>query len=271
MELVREHKTKHISFSEYSILQGCTHRHKIQYMDKVRTPGGPALYFGSLIHEALEAIVNQKEYTNIQFEKKFKQATIKFANELKYSKNAEFIKIRTSFRESHVKKMLKCGPLLLDILRDFNWQDYNTIGTEIPLYTDLVENKHFKGYIDWVYKKDNIYYIADFKTSEKGWGPYNRKDMLKRTQLLLYKWFFAKTNNIPLEQIKTQFIIIKWTGKTNNIEFFDIPSTNKKVQKVVANLEQIAVMLLRDKRVIMKNRASCRFCPFENTTYCTND
>jgi len=271
MELIGRHTTPHISFSEYQLLSSCTYRHKLQYMDKIKTPGGPALYFGSLIHKALENIVIGKEFTDEQFETELKQSTIKFAHELEKPENKIFKKIQAELKEKHIKKMLTGGKYLLEVVRNTGWQEYETIGVEIPVYEDLSDNKKFKGFIDWIYKKDGQYYIADFKTSEKGWGPYNRKDEVKRYQLLLYKWFFAQANNIPLENINVQFIILKWAGKANTIEFFNIPSSEKKIKKVVAKLEQAVVMLGQDKRAIMKNRAACRFCPFENTTYCNKN
>ena len=58
MELITTTEFKpHISFSEFSILNQCQWRHKLQYIDKEKVPAAPALYFGSLIHAILEKLI----------------------------------------------------------------------------------------------------------------------------------------------------------------------------------------------------------------------
>tara|TARA_R110002110_G_scaffold23932_25_gene90443 strand:+ start:1353 stop:2177 length:825 start_codon:yes stop_codon:yes gene_type:complete len=270
MEVTFDEFKPHISFSEFSLLNQCHWRHKLQYIDGMRPPAAPALYFGSLIHAILEKIIAKETYTNEQFEEEFKTLTIQFAQELALSENAMYRgKLNKDLDEGYVKSMLRGGTALLDVLRDFNWSNYETIDTEIEVYEDLIEGKKFKGYIDWVYKKDGIYYIADFKTSKNKWGKWQRTDSNKRKQLYFYKYFFAKTNNIPLDKIKIQFIVLSWNiAPKNCIEFVDISSSDRHVKSSIAKLTTAAKTLLAKKRMILKNRASCRFCPFEHTTHC---
>jgi predicted Zn-ribbon and HTH transcriptional regulator len=64
--------------------------------------------------------------------------------------------------------------------------------------------------------------------------------------------------------------LLKWGLKSNNIETIEVSSTERKVKKAVAAVKNAAEVLVREKRSIMKNRASCRWCPFENTQYCTS-
>ena len=271
MELITTTDFKpHISFSEFSILNQCQWRHRLQYMDGEKVPAAPALYFGSLIHAILEKLIANEEYSNEEFETEFKQSTVQFADELRLPQNQKYQrKLNKDLDQSYILSLLKGGKELLNVLRNYNWSDFETIDTELEIYEDLIEGKKFKGYVDWIYKKDGIYYIADFKTSKNKWSKWQRSDSTKKKQLYFYKYFFAQINNIPLDQVKTQFIVLSWNiAPKNCIEFVDVRGAETHVKSAVSKLKGAAEVLLMKERMVMKNRASCRFCPFEHTRHC---
>ena len=47
------------------------------------------------------------------------------------------------------------------------------------------------------------------KTSTRGWNKWQKSDESKTHQLLLYKVFYAKEFNVPLDKIEVEFIILK--------------------------------------------------------------
>tara|TARA_R100000805_G_C3611613_1_gene112272 strand:- start:582 stop:1316 length:735 start_codon:yes stop_codon:yes gene_type:complete len=241
-------------------------------MDKLFVPGGPALYFGSLIHEAMESIMVGEEFSDETFDSNLKLKTIEFANAIRRVHNIPFKKkLQPQLDEAHIKKMLVNGKLLLNAIRNYDWPG-ETVAIEEQIYENLTENKKFKGYIDWIYKEGDIYHIVDFKTSGKGWSPWFRKSSTYKTkeyQLLLYKYFYSIAHDIPLDKIKTKYVLLKWGLKSNQIETIEVSSTERKIKKAVAAVKNAAVMLMTENRSIIKNRAACKFCPFEDTQYCT--
>ena len=67
-------------------------------------------------------------------------------------------------------------------------------------------NTCIKGFIDLVFYDERVdeWTIVDIKTSTKGWNKWAKADDKKKAQLLLYKEFFSKQFNIPLDKIKVE-------------------------------------------------------------------
>ena len=114
------------------------------------------------------------------------------------------------------------------------------------------------------------YYVLDWKTTNFGWPPDKKRDFQKQLQLILYKHFFCKIQNLPLEQVKCGFVLLKRTPRKSDnsrVELVTVsvgPKTQEKALKVVHDMiNQIQV-----GRVI-KNRASCRYCAYNGTPHCT--
>ena len=51
--------------------------------------------------------------------------------------------------------------------------------------------------------------IIDIKTATFGWNRYQKADKGRTNQLLVYKEFFSKQENIPIEDIDILFLILK--------------------------------------------------------------
>ena len=47
------------------------------------------------------------------------------------------------------------------------------------------------------------------KTSTMGWNKWQKKDENKTQQLLLYKQFYSKMYNHPIEKIEVEYFIVK--------------------------------------------------------------
>tara|TARA_Y100000034_G_scaffold73569_1_gene88510 strand:- start:71 stop:580 length:510 start_codon:yes stop_codon:yes gene_type:complete len=141
--------------------------------------------------------------------------------------------------------------------------EYKLISAEEQLYEPLKDNKKkFKGFIDLVIEKDGIYHIIDWKTCSWGWNHKKKHDRLLSYQLTLYKHFFSQKHNIDPKKIKTHFALLKRTAKTNQVEIFEVSSGHKKTENAL-NLLNTALYNIDNKRFI-KNKLSCRYCPFDN-------
>jgi hypothetical protein len=93
----------------------------------------------------------------------------------------------------------------------FSKKGYELVGIEIPIEYKLPNDIVFIGYVDVIIKDlvTNKYKIIDIKTSTMGWNKYMKADKKKADQLLLYKQFYSKQNNIPLNKIDVEYFIVK--------------------------------------------------------------
>jgi hypothetical protein len=84
-------------------------------------------------------------------------------------------------------------------------------GIETLLYQEISPGIYFKGFIDLVFYNKYLdeYTLVDIKTSTKGWNKFAKADDKKIFQLLLYKEFFAKQFNVPIEKVNIEYFIVK--------------------------------------------------------------
>lgn len=93
----------------------------------------------------------------------------------------------------------------------FSKRGYELAGIETPLNYDLPNNLKFRGFIDLIIKDTvrNRIKIIDIKTSTWGWNKYQKADKNKTDQLLLYKQFYSKQFDIPMDRIDIEYFIVK--------------------------------------------------------------
>ena len=51
--------------------------------------------------------------------------------------------------------------------------------------------------------------IIDIKTSSRAWNKYQKANEVKNDQLLLYKEYYSKKHDVPVEMIDIEFLIFK--------------------------------------------------------------
>ena len=96
----------------------------------------------------------------------------------------------------------------------FSKKGWWLVGCEIPIVIApnlRINRVKYMGYLDVVlyHEPSNTFKIIDIKTSTKGWNKYTKKDESKQFQLILYKHFFSKQYNIPIENIDIEFFIVR--------------------------------------------------------------
>ena len=166
----------------------------------------------------------------------------------------------------------------------FSKKGYELLGIETALNWDLPNNLKFKGFIDLIIK-DNIrnrIKIIDIKTSSWGWNKYAKADKNKTDQLLLYKSFYSKQHDIPLDRIDVEYFIVKrklYEGMDfpqRRVQTF-VPANGKpSINKVVARLDEFMKECFNSdgeynvEHIYRKeaSKKNCRFCEFNQTEYC---
>ena len=284
-------QVKNISYSQYSLWAQCPHRWKTAYIDEKREfKESIHTLFGSSMHEVIQAFLTvmyndtAKLAEQLPLEDMLRTRMKRnFEGALKKNGGEEFC------TERDMVEFYTQGVEILNFLRKkraqyFSKKGYELIGIEVPLDYDMPNSIKFVGYLDVVIKDTvrNVIKIYDIKTSTMGWNKYMKADKLKSDQLLLYKQFYAKQYNHPIEKIEVEFFIVKrklWENTDypqKRVQKF-VPANGKpSINQVVKRLDEFMTECFNsdgeyNTEYIYKKEASkknCRFCDFNQTKYC---
>ena len=227
---------KKISYSQYSLWKQCPYQWKIQYVDGIRDyTDSIHTMFGTSMHEVIQTFLTVM-YND----------TAKLAEQLpledmlltRMKRNfEEIVKANGGEMFCEEKDMVEFyghGVQILDFLKKkraqyFSKKGYELLGIEVPLNYELPNNLKFVGFIDIVIRDTvrDVIKIYDIKTSTMGWNKWMKADSNKTDQLLLYKQFYSKQFNHPVDKIEVEYFIVK----RKLYEKADFPQ--KRVQKFV--------------------------------------
>ena len=218
---VKEKKfNKYVSFSQYSMYYKCPRSWKLAYIDNLRKKESNIhLVFGTSMHEViqdyLEMMYNQPhlDVDSVDWKAKLLQTMTTIADE-----ERNLIDGKRCMTDDEFNEFLEDGNQLLDyFLSDeirhkyFSKTRHTLAGIETSIDLEVRNNVGYIGFLDVVLfdKANQKYKIIDLKTSTRGWNKWQKADESKTHQLLLYKVFYAKEFNVPLEKIDVEFIILK--------------------------------------------------------------
>ena len=93
-----------------------------------------------------------------------------------------------------------------DYFQKKNWE---LVGIEVQL-DEKYRHVNVLGFIDVLMRntKTGRYKVIDIKTSTRGWK-YEKKDPMKKGQLIFYKKFVAEKYNVDINMIDIEFVIVK--------------------------------------------------------------
>ena len=282
---------KRISYSQYSMWAQCPYRWKLAYVEGKRefTESIHTL-FGTSMHEVIQT------FLTVMYEDTAKAAEAlplpemlrirmkrNYENALEKNGGVEFC------TQADMVEFYEHGLLILDFLKKkraqyFSKKGYELIGIEVPLDFDLPNGIKFIGYLDVVIRDTvrDVIKIYDIKTSTMGWNKWQKADKLKSDQLLLYKQFYSKQFNHPLDKIEVEYFIVK----RKLYENLDFPQ--KRVQKFIpANGKPSINQVTNRLNEFMKecfdkdgeyntehtyskqaSKKNCRYCDFNQTEFC---
>ena len=281
---------KKISYSQYSQWAVCPHKWKLNYIDELRTfKGNIHTLFGSAMHDVLQT------YLTVMYNDTIKMAdSLPLANMLLHRMKTYYKEIVEDLHGEEISSQEEMQEFYEHGLAIIEWfikkrgmyfskKGYELVGIEVPIEYDLPNKIKFVGYID-VLMYDTVrerYKIIDIKTSTMGWNKWAKADKTKTDQLLLYKQFYGKQNDIPLDKIDVEYFIVKrklydkvdWPQR--RVQTFTPANGTPSINKVTNNIQNFIDECFIDgkynKEHIYRKEASkknCRFCEFNQTEYC---
>ena len=280
-----------ISYSQLSMFSECPHRWKLNYIDKLSV-SEPSIHllFGTAMHEVLQT------YLEIMYYDTAKNANKLNLEQRLHDKMIEQFKIdkeaygKDPCTKEELKEFFQDGCDILDFFKKrrgeyFSKKGYELIGCEVPVKTDLQKNLKWIGYLDIVIKdtiSDTIK-IYDIKTSTKGWNKWMKKDENKTQQLLLYKQFYSKMYNHPIDKIEVEYFIVKRKLYENldfpqkRVQKFSPASGTVSMNKVARKLSKFINegfgedgSYTKNKLLPTPSKKACRWCEFNQTEYCND-
>ena len=212
---------KNISYSQMSMYRKCPHQWATQYKEgNKRYNPSIHLVFGTAMHEAIQ------HYLDVMYDKSASAADRidldEYFNEVYVKEYKKALKTNNNEHFSSAVEMREFyddGITILNYFKSkrgayFSKRKTHLVGCELPILippNPAFQNTLYMGYLDVVLYNENTdkFTIIDLKTSTRGWKDKDKKDEEKQYQLLLYKEFFSKQYNIPIQDIEIEFLILK--------------------------------------------------------------
>lgn len=277
---------KTVSYSQFTLYANCPKRWKLDYLDGLRTyEQNIHTCFGSAFHKTLQ------HYLEVMYNKTVKEADeIDLGAYLKQAMFDEYKEALTKNGNKHYSNPQELAEFYLDgeaILNYFKRhrsvyfqsKKHSLVGIETHLNLPLSENISFNGFIDVVIKdeRDGRIKIYDIKTSTQGWNKYQKADLTKTAQLVLYKEFYAKQFDMDPEMIDVEYIIVRRKIAENSefpmkrIQTF-VPASGKptrnKVGRMLMEFVNNCFTNTGDYNVDGNfpavSSSACNYCPYKN-------
>lgn len=249
----------HISFSSFRDFLTCPRYFKLVHIDNLKGfEGNIFTAFGKSIHFVCENRIGKDDGDDVwnnTFEFMFLKEIQELPEETKEKITQEDV-------DSFTNQGFEIIAEVFDGLKDY-FGEFEVFSVEEKLLEpiDYFDTETlFKGFIDLVLKtSDGKYHLIDYKTCSWGWDKYKKSDKILGYQLVLYKYFFSKKYNIPLDDIFTHFGLLKRTAKVSKkIELFKVSSGTKKTQGTLDVLKNSIITI--NKNFFPKNKTKCKYC-----------
>ena len=279
-----------ISYSQLSMFSECPERWKLNYIDKLRVfETNIFLIFGTAMHEViqtwLEVMYNDsiKNADKLNLEQRLHDKLIEGFKKAKEEEGKDPCTLE------QLREFFQDGVDILDFVKKrradyFSKRGYKLIGCEVPIDVDLKKNVKMVGYLDIVILDEitNTLKIYDIKTSTQGWNKWQKKDENKTQQLLLYKQFYSKQYNHPIENIEVEYFIVKrklWENAMfpqKRVQKFSPASGTVSMNKVAKRLDTFLDLAfddngeqITDNIIATPSKKACKWCEFRKTEHCS--
>ena len=257
-----------VSFSQLSMFLQCPYKWKLNYIDRVkRFKPNIYLLFGSAMHTVVEKFIETFYSSTITAANDLDLNTLLFEEMRKEFKKIllENKAIDSSFtNKDQMSEFYNDGINAIDDFKKkrgkyISKKNHELVGTEIPILYIYNEEKKiaFAAFMDFGIKdaREEIptYDLFDIKTSTRGWRDFEKKNFNKIQQLLLSKYFFSKTHDIPLNDINVKYLIFKRKIQEDSpypisrIQEFSPSNGKVNVGKAIKNLDFFIDFCFDDK------------------------
>ena len=268
----------------------CPERWKLNYIDKLRVfETNIFLIFGTAMHEViqtwLEVMYNDsiKNADKLNLEQRLHDKLIEGFKKAKEEEGKDPCTLE------QLREFFQDGVEILDFVKKrradyFSKRGYKLIGCEVPIDVDLRKNVKMVGYLDIVILDEfhNTLKIYDIKTSTQGWNKWQKKDENKTQQLLLYKQFYSKQYNHPIDKIEVEYFIVKrklWENAMfpqKRVQKFSPASGTVSMNKVAKRLDTFLDLAfddngeqITDNIIATPSKKACKWCEFRKTEHCS--
>jgi len=279
-----------ISYSQLSMFNECPQRWKLNYVDKLSiSESNIYLVFGTAMHEVIQTYLDIMYNNSVKNAEKLDLNKMLFDNMCEEFKKAKEQDGKPPCTKEEISEFFQDGVEILNFIKSkrnqyFQKRDYELVGCEVPIELKLKKNVGFIGYLDLVilHKPTNTLKIIDIKTSTRGWNKYQKADKNKTQQLLLYKQFYAKQYNHPIDKIEVEYFIVKrklWENTDfpqKRVQKFVPASGKPSMNKVIKGLDLFLDVAFddegkhnTDKIFALPSKKACKWCEFRKTEYCS--
>ena len=278
-----------ISYSQLSMYNECPLRWKLNYVDDLSIrESNIHLIFGTAMHTVLQT------YLEVMYNDSAKNADMLNLEEmlrdemiLRFHQDSAEEGGKPPCTKEQIKEFFQDGIDIIDFIKKkrnqyFQKRNYELIGCEVPIEVMLDKGIKMVGYLDVVlkHKPTDIITIIDIKTSTRGWNKWMKADKNKTQQLLLYKNFYSKQYNHPMDKIDIEYFIVKrklWENldfPQKRVQKFVPASGKPSMNKVMGGLDLFLENAFTNNgehktdMIATPGKKSCRFCEFNQTEYC---
>jgi len=279
-----------ISYSQLSMFSECPMHWKLKYIDDLAIQE-PSIHllFGTAMHEVIQT------WLEVMYNDSIKNANKLNLEQRLHDKMMERFQIdkeaygKDPCTLEQLREFFQDGCDILDFVKKrradyFSKRGYKLIGCEVPIEVNMKKNIKMVGYLDIVILDEfhNTLKIYDIKTSTQGWNKWMKKDENKTQQLLLYKQFYSKQYNHPIDKIEVEYFIVKrklWENAMfpqKRVQKFSPASGTVSMNKVAKRLDTFLDLAFDDKGeriseniIPTPSKKSCKWCEFKNTEHCS--
>ena len=283
---------KHISYSQLSTFANCQKQWHLTYVKNL-APYQSSIHavFGTAMHETIQTWLETLYHDKVKTANEMNLDSLLYDNMVKAYKAQRAMNSHENFSSAEEMNMFWLdGKHILKFLKKkragyFGTKGVHLAGVETLLYQELRPGVMFKGFVDLIFydERDDTWTIMDIKTSTSGWNSLAKKDSKRISQILLYKQFFSKQFNIPIEKINVEYFIVKrrvpknaeYASMQRRVQQFRPTAGPRKVKQAVELMQHfVKEAVSSDGQYIEKeyptspSKDSCRFCAFKELRIC---
>lgn len=283
---------KHISYSQLSSFATCEKQWYLTYVRKL-APYQPSIHavFGTAMHETIQSWLDVLYNDKVKTANEMDLDALLYENMIKAYKGQKAQNGHEHFTNQEEMNMFFLdGKHILDFLKKkrgayFSTKGVYLAGIETLLYQELRPGVVFKGLVDLVFYDERAeeWTIMDIKTSTSGWNKFAKNDDKRKSQILLYKEFFSRQFNIPIEKINVEYFILKrkvpkdaeFASMQKRVQEFKPADGPRKMKQAVALMENFVKTAVDmdgdyiDKEYLPSpSKSACMFCAIKEMRLC---
>ena len=283
---------KHISYSQLSSFATCEKQWYLTYVRKL-APYQPSIHavFGTAMHETIQSWLDVLYNEKVKTANEMDLDALLYENMIKAYKGQKAQNGHNHFTNQEEMNMFYLdGKHILNFLKKkrgayFSTKGVYLAGIETLLYQELRPGVVFKGLVDLVFYDERVdeWTIMDIKTSTSGWNKFAKNDDKRKSQILLYKEFFSRQFNIPIEKVNVEYFILKrkvpkdaeFASMQKRVQEFKPADGPRKIKQAVALMENFVKTAVDmdgdyiDKEYLPSpSKSACMFCAIKEMRLC---